>query len=82
MDREGQLSDDEQLWRTRFLAFTLVRLAGLALFLAGVAIVFTDLVRPGGWPLLGGLMAVAGAIDAVFAPRILRKAWERQDAGQ
>ena len=76
------MNDNEQLWRTRFLAFTLVRLAGLALFLAGIAIAFSDLVRPGGWPLVGGLMAIAGAIDAVFAPRMLRKAWERQDSGQ
>lgn len=73
---------DDQLWRSRFLAFTLVRLAGLLLFLAGVVIAFSDLVRPGGWPLLGGLMAIAGAIDAVLAPRLLRRAWERQDAGQ
>ena len=73
---------DDQLWRGRFLAFTLVRLAGLLLFLAGVVIAFSDLVRPGGWPLLGGLMAIAGAIDAVLAPRILRRAWERQDSGQ
>ena len=76
------MNDNEQLWRTRFLAFTLVRLAGLALFLAGIAIAFSDLVRPGGWPLVGGLMAIAGAIDAVFAPRMLRTAWERQDSGQ
>ncbi|HYC94086.1 MAG TPA: hypothetical protein VEB39_00130 [Sphingomicrobium sp.] len=73
---------DDQLWRSRFLAFTLVRLAGLLLFLAGIVIAFSDLVRPGGWPLLGGLMAIAGAIDAVLAPRILRRAWERQDSGQ
>ena len=73
---------DEQTWRSRFVAFTLVRLAGLLLFLAGVVIAFSDLVRPGGWPLLGGLMAISGAIDAVFAPRILRRAWERQDTGR
>lgn len=76
------MTENEQLWRTRFLVFTLVRLAGLALFLIGIAIAFTDLVRPGGWPLLGGLMAIAGAIDALFAPRMLRKAWEQQDAGK
>ena len=75
------MNDNEQLWRARFLAFTLVRLAGLVLFLAGVAIAFSDLVRPGGWPLVGGLMAIAGAIDALFAPRMLKRAWERQDAG-
>lgn len=76
------MNDNEQMWRARFLAFTLVRLAGLVLFLAGVAIAFSDLVRPGGWPLLGGLMAIAGAIDALFAPKLLKAAWARQDADQ
>ena len=76
------MNDKEQLWRTRFLVFSVVRLAGLALFLIGVAIAFTDLVQPGGWPLLGGLMAIAGAIDALFAPRILRRAWEQQDGNR
>ena len=38
-----------------------------------------DLVRPGGWKLLGGLLAIFGAIDAVLAPRLLRKSWEKQE---
>lgn len=74
--------NDDKLWRARFLTFTLVRVAGLALFVAGIAIAFTDLLRPGGWPLVGGLLTIAGALDAVLAPRILRRAWQRQDSGQ
>ena len=70
---------DEALWRRRFLLFMAARLFGLALFLGGVAIAFTDLIREGGWPLLGGILAVMGAIDAVFAPRMLRKMWEQED---
>jgi membrane protein implicated in regulation of membrane protease activity len=74
--------NDDKLWRARFLTFTLVRVAGLALFVAGIAIAFTDLLRPGGWPLVGGLLTIVGALDAVLAPRILRRTWERQDSGQ
>jgi hypothetical protein len=70
--------DDEQLWKQRFLVFTLVRLAGLAIFLLGIAIAFSDLVREGGWPIAGGVLAIIGLVDAVFSPRILRKIWERQ----
>ena len=70
---------DEDLWRRRFLIFTLVRLAGLATFFLGVAITYTDLVREGGWPAVGAIVAIMGAIDAVFAPRLLRKLWEQQD---
>lgn len=72
------MSDDE-LWRKRFQLFLAIRLFGLLTFLLGLAIAFTDLVRPGGWPLLGGILVAIGAIDAVVAPSILKKSWERLD---
>ncbi len=71
--------NDEAVWRKRFQLFAAIRLFGLLTFLLGVAIAFTDLVRSGGWPLLGGILAIAGAIDAVVAPRSLKKSWDRQD---
>ena len=70
--------DDEALWKRRFLVFTVVRLAGLAIFFLGIAIAFSDLLREGGWPTLGAPIAIAGVLDAVFSPKILRKIWERQ----
>lgn len=70
---------DETLWKQRFQIFMAARLFGLAVFFAGVAIAFTDLLRDGGWPLLGGILAIFGAIDAVFAPRLLKKHWEDED---
>lgn len=68
---------DEDLWRKRFQVFALVRLFGVATFLLGVAIAYSDLLRPGGWPLLGGILAICGVIDAVFAPKLLRRMWDR-----
>ena len=59
--------------------YTLVRLGGLAIFFFGIAIIYTDLVRPGGWPQLGAIVAIMGVIDALFAPRLLKKAWDEQD---
>lgn len=76
------MSENDKLWRPRFFVLTAARLFGLAMFLAGVFIAFTDLLRPGGWPLLGGILAIIGAIDSVFAPRMLKKVWEQQDAGR
>lgn len=70
---------DEDIWRRRFQAFVLVRLFGLATFIAGVAVMYTDLLRPGGWPAVGAILAIMGALDAVFAPKVLRKTWEQQD---
>ena len=70
----------DDIWRKRFQLFAAVRLIGVATFLLGIAIALSDLVRPGGWPLLGALITIAGAIDAVFAPKLLRKLWRQQDA--
>ena len=72
---------DEALWRRRFAIFMLARLFGLATFLAGIAIAYSDLVREGGWPALGAIIAIMGAIDAVFAPKLLKKHWEQEDRG-
>lgn len=70
---------DEDLWRRRFLAYSAVRVAGLAIFLLGIAIAYSNLVRPGGWPQLGAVIAILGAVDSVFAPRLLKRAWDEQD---
>jgi len=70
---------DDDLARRRLLFYTLVRFAGLAVFFLGIAIVYTDLLRPGGWPQVGAIVAIMGAIDAMFAPLLLKKAWDEQD---
>jgi uncharacterized membrane protein YdjX (TVP38/TMEM64 family) len=70
---------DDALWRRRFRTFMLVRLVGLLTFLVGIAIAYSDLVREGGWPALGAVIAIIGAIDAVFAPRLLKKHWDQED---
>jgi hypothetical protein len=73
------MSDDEALWQKRLLIYSGVRLCGLAVFFLGVAIMFTNLLREGGWPQVGAIVAIMGAIDAVFAPRLLKKVWDEQD---
>jgi hypothetical protein len=72
------MMDDDLLWKKRFRTFAFLRLAGLALFLFGIAIAFTDLAKPGGWPLLGAILAITGALDAVIAPRILKRSWDKK----
>ena len=73
---------DEDLWRRRFQIFMLVRLFGLAVFLTGIFVIYTDLLREGGWPVVGAILAIMGAVDAVFAPKMLRTLWEQQDREQ
>jgi membrane protein implicated in regulation of membrane protease activity len=71
--------DEDEVWRKRLLIYTLIRLGGLAIFFLGIAIFYTNLVRPGGWPQLGAVVAILGVIDAFFAPRLLKRAWDRED---
>jgi hypothetical protein len=73
------MNNDEALWRKRLLMHSIVRLAGLAIFFLGIAIMYTDLLRLGGAPQLGAIVAIMGAVDALFAPRLLKKAWNEQD---
>ena len=71
--------DQDDLFRKRLLIYTLVRMGGVAIFLLGVAIVYTNVIRRGGWPQLGAVVAILGVADAFFAPRLLKKAWDRED---
>ncbi|MGZ2412624.1 hypothetical protein ACUXST_002053 [Sphingomonas sp. F9_3S_D5_B_2] len=72
---------DEATWKRRFALYTAARFGGLGIFLLGVAIAYSDMLRPGGWPQVGAIIAIFGVIDALFAPRLLKRAWEREDAG-
>ena len=74
MDWESGVIDEAE-WKKRFLLFSVLRISGLALFLLGIAIAFSNLLKPGGWPLLGGILAILGAVEAVLIGRILKKAW-------
>lgn len=70
---------DEELWKKRFQIFAAVRLFGVLTFLLGLVIAFSDLVRPGGWKFLGGIIVIIGVIDSVFAPRLLKRSWDRRN---
>jgi len=76
---DDQTRENEELWKKRFAVFALVRLAGLAIFLLGVAIAYFDVIRKGGWPQVGAIIAIMGALDAIYAPRLLKTMWERED---
>ena len=70
---------DEDTARRRLLLYTLVRFGGLLIFFLGLAIIYTNLLRRGGWPQVGAIVAIMGVIDAMFAPLLLKRAWDEQD---
>ena len=71
---------EEAVWRRRFLIFMAARLFGLLTFLAGLAITFSDVLREGGWPQVGAILIILGTVDAVLAPKLLKKQWDREDS--
>jgi membrane protein implicated in regulation of membrane protease activity len=71
---------DDDTARQRLLLYSFARLGGLAIFFLGIAIMYTDLVRPGGWPQVGAVVAIMGVIAAMFVPRLLKKAWDERDS--
>jgi hypothetical protein len=73
---------DEDIWRQRFNLFMGIRLFGLLVFFAGLAIVFTNLLRPGGWPVVGSIVMILGLLYSVVAPRLLKQKWEAYDRQQ
>ena len=73
---------DDDTARRRLLLYSLVRFGGLVIFLLGIAIIYTNLLRPGGWPQVGAIVAIMGVIDSFFAPRLLKKHWDEQDANR
>jgi hypothetical protein len=77
MDREERMTDEEA--KRQFILFTVLRVGGLLLFLLGIAIAFTDLLRPGGWKLLGGILVIVGTIEAVISPRLVKRSMGRTD---
>lgn len=70
---------DPDPWKRRFFIFMVIRLFGLIVFFAGLAIAYTDWVREGGWPQVGAIVALMGAIDAIWAPILLKRGWDRAD---
>lgn len=71
--------DEEAKWKRRFYLFMGARLVGLLTFALGIAIAVTDLLREGGWPAVGAVIGVAGLLDAVIAPMLMRKHWKAED---
>ena len=70
---------DDDVARQRLLLYSLVRFGGLVVFFLGIAIIYTNILRVGGWPQLGAIVAIVGVIGSFVAPRLLKRAWNQKD---
>jgi hypothetical protein len=69
---------DDETAKRRLLIYTGLRLTGVVLCLFGIAIIYSNLLRPGGWPQLGAVIAIVGAVHALLSPHLLKKKWDRE----
>ena len=70
---------DEAEWKRRFALFSLARLSGMIIFIAGLVIATSDLVQTGGSLVLGVALMLFGLADAFVAPKLMRQHWRRID---
>ncbi|MEO7240310.1 MAG: hypothetical protein ABIW16_02825 [Sphingomicrobium sp.] len=68
---------DEALAKRRFFIFMGLRLLGLVIFFAGMAISFGDVLRVGGWPQLGAFIVIVGVVGSILVPKLVKRRWDR-----
>ena len=73
---------DDAEWKRRLALYSAARLPGLAVFMLGIAIAYSNLIRPGGWPQVGAVLAIVGAVASILLPRLVRRRWARSDAAK
>lgn len=73
--------DEDAPYKQRLAIYTLVRFVGVAIFFAGIAIAYSSLLRPGGWPQVGAIVAIVGALGSLLLPRVVKRAWDRKERG-
>lgn len=70
------MDDDEA--KRRLLIYTAVRFACVALVIFGVAVVYSNVLRRGGWPQLGAILCIVGAVASIAVPHALKRKWDRR----
>ncbi len=74
-------SEDEALWRNRFITINLVRIGGTAVVLLGLFILNGDLIQEGGSIALGIPLALIGLAISFGGPKWLSEKWRTPPGG-
>ena len=72
-------SQDETLWRNRFILINLVRIGGTIIVLLALALWQSDLFVRGG-TILGFPLALAGLVVSFMGPKWLARRWREPPA--
>lgn len=65
--------------KVRFFALSAARFAGVGLVMLGMAIWLGDLLRPGGWPIIGIPLFLLGIAETLLVPKFLARRWRTPD---
>ncbi|MBC2776429.1 hypothetical protein [Parasphingopyxis marina] len=68
--------DRERLAKSRWQMLQLLRFTGIVLMILGMWIWAGDILRIGGWPLVGLPLFALGAFEAILLPTILARRWK------
>jgi hypothetical protein len=67
--------EEERLERTRFTLLSAARASGALLMLLGLWIWHGDVIREGGYLLVGAPLFVAGFVESLILPQVLARKW-------
>jgi hypothetical protein len=70
--------DREFLAKSRWQTMQLLRFTGIIVMIIGMWIWAGDILRIGGWPMLGIPIFALGIFEALVLPVILAKRWKSQ----
>ena len=65
----------DQLARTRYAILSALRASGVLLMLLGLWIWNSDIIREGGWPLVGVSLFALGFLESLILPQIFVRKW-------
>jgi hypothetical protein len=67
--------EEERLERTRFTLLSAARASGAILMLLGLWIWHGDVIREGGYLLVGAPLFVIGFVESLILPQVLARKW-------
>ena len=67
--------EKDRLARSRFAMLSAMRAAGVAMMLLGMWIWYGNVIRPGGYTLVGLPLFVLGFVESLIVPQVLARQW-------
>jgi hypothetical protein len=68
--------EPERLAKSRFQTLQLLRFTGIIVTIIGMWVWAGDIIREGGWPLVGAPIFALGMFEALVAPVMLARRWK------